>query len=109
MAYDEDLATRVRSILEGRPDLVEMKMFGGVGFLLRGNMACGVHGPNLIVRVGPDNYERALAIPVTQEFDITGRPMKGWVSVIPQGIALDEDLRVWVQQGVQFALTLPAK
>ena len=81
----------------------------GVGFMLHGNMACGVHGPNLIVRVGPKGYEQALAQPYTRPFDMTGRPMKGWVVVPTEGCEEDENLRSWVRQGVDFALTLPAK
>ena len=109
MAYDEGLAQRVRVLLEGHPGYVEKKMFGGVGYMLRGNMACGVNKDDLIVRVGPDRYEEALAQPVARVFDMTGRPMKGWVVIEPQGVAEDEDLEDWVQQGVDFALTLPPK
>ena len=84
-------------------------MFGGVGFMVQGNMACGVHGDGLIVRVGPEEYQRAVMEPHTRPFDLTGRPMKGWVVVVPEGYASDDDLRTWVQDGVDFALTLPAK
>lgn len=79
MAYDEGLAHRVGEILGDLPGLVEKKMFGGVGFMLHGNMACGIHKENLIVRVGPEKYETALNSPHTRPFDITGKPMKGWV------------------------------
>ena len=89
--------------------LVEKRMFGGVGYLVHGNMACGVHRGTLIVRVGPDAYERALARPHANVFDITGRPMKGWVTVGPEGCSTDEALRQWVQEGIAFALSLPAK
>ena len=109
MAYDEGLAQRVRDLLEGHPGYVEKKMFGGVGYMLRGNMACGVNKDDLIVRVGLDRYEEALTQPVARVFDMTGRPMKGWVVVEPQGVEEDEDLEGWVQQGVDFALTLPPK
>jgi hypothetical protein len=109
MAYDEGLALRVRDLLEGQPGFEEKKMFGGVGYMLRGNMACGVNKEDLIVRVGPERYEEALAQPVARVFDMTGRPMKGWVVVEPQGVEEDEDLEGWVQQGVDFALTLPSK
>jgi hypothetical protein len=109
MAFDEGLAHRVRKILEEQPGLDEKKMFGGVGYMIRGNMACGVHGDGLIVRVGPDRYHEALALPHTRDFDITGRPMKGWVVVDPAGYESDDALMDWVQQGVEFALTLPAK
>jgi TfoX/Sxy family transcriptional regulator of competence genes len=109
MAYDEGLAQRVREVLDDAPGLVEKRMFGGVGFMLQGNMACGVNGQDLIVRVGPDRYTEALAQPHAREFDLTGRPMKGWVTVTPDGYEADEDLERWVQQGVAFAMSLPAK
>ena len=81
MAYDEGLAHRVREVLRDLPGLVEKKMFGGIGFLVHGNMACGVNGDELIVRVGPEGYQEALARPHARPFDMTGRPMKGWVWV----------------------------
>jgi TfoX/Sxy family transcriptional regulator of competence genes len=109
MPYDEGLAQRVREEMIELPSYVEKKMFGGIGFMLRGNMACGVNGEDLIVRVGPERYEDALAQPHTKPFDMTGRPMKGWVMVSPEGVEADEDLRDWVQQGVEFASSLPAK
>jgi TfoX/Sxy family transcriptional regulator of competence genes len=109
MAYDEGLAQRVREKLSELPGYVERKMFGGVGFMLRGNMACGVNGADLIVRVGPEGYRDALAEPHTGPFDMTGRPMKGWVVVTAAGYEADEDLRAWVERGVEFALSLPAK
>lgn len=109
MAYDEGLAQRIRDVLADLPGLVEKKMFGGVGFMVRGNMACGVNGADLIVRVGPERYENALAIPHTRPFDFTGRPMKGWVMVSPEGYEADSALESWVQQGVDFTRSLPAK
>ena len=109
MAYDEGLAQRVREEMSGLPGYVEKRMFGGIGFLLRGNMAGGVIGEDLIVRVGPGEYESALAEPHTRPFDMTGRPMRGWVAVTAQGYESDEDLVDWIQRGVEYALTLPAK
>ena len=111
MAYDEGLANRVRHVLLdlNPPRLHEKRMFGGVGYMVQGNMACGVHKDKLVVRVGPDGYQEALAAPHTVLFDITGRPMKGWVMVEPEGCASDDDLRRWVQQGVTFASALPPK
>ncbi len=109
MAYDEGLAQRIREVLGEQPGLVEKKMFGGIGFMVHGNMACGVHKDALIVRVGPERYEEALARPHTRPFDITGRPMKGWVMVTSDGYESDDALKGWVQQGVDFALSLPAK
>jgi TfoX/Sxy family transcriptional regulator of competence genes len=109
MAYDEGLAQRTREALGELPGLVEKKMFGGVGFMVQGNMACGVNKDDLIVRVGAERYEEALAKPHTRPFDMTGRPMKGWVMVASDGYESDDALKSWVQQGVDFALTLPAK
>lgn len=109
MAYNEDLAQRVREEMSALPGYVEKKMFGGVGFMLQGNMACGVNGTDLIVRVGPERYESALAEPHTKLFDMTGRPMKGWVVVLAEGYEANGDLKAWVQRGVAYAMSLPAK
>ena len=109
MAYDEGLAQRIREVLGEQPWLIEKKMFGGIGFLVHGNMACGVHKDALIVRIGPEGYQEALARPHTRPFDITGRPMKGCVMVTSGGYESVEDLEDWVQQGLDFALSLPAK
>jgi TfoX/Sxy family transcriptional regulator of competence genes len=109
MAYDEGLAQRVREALGDLPGLVEKKMFGGVGYLVQGNMACGVNQDDLIVRVGPEAYEDALAEPHTRVFDMTGRPMRGWIVVTPEGYNSDADLDEWVQRGVRFAAALPPK
>jgi TfoX/Sxy family transcriptional regulator of competence genes len=109
MAYDEGLAQRVHEAMATRNDIVEKKMFGGVGYLVRGNMACGVLKDDLIVRLGPDSGEAALAKAHTRVFDITGRVMKGWVMVSPEGYASDKALQNWVDQGLSFALTLPPK
>jgi hypothetical protein len=109
LAYDEGLEQRVLDLLAGRSDLESKRMFGGVGFMIGGNMACGVHDDRLIVRVGPDAYESALSRPDTAVFDLTGRPMKGWITVGPDGYSSDADLAAWVQRGLDFALTLPPK
>ena len=109
MAYDETLARRIREEMYDLPGFVEREMFGGVGFMLHGNMACGVNGSDLIVRVGPDNYEAALERPHTRPFDITGRSMNGWVVVSYDGCEQDEDLKAWVQRGIDYALSLPSK
>ena len=109
MAYDEALGGRIRAILLDQPGLVEKKMFGGVGFMVQGNMACGVHKDMLVVRVGPDAYEEKMKYPYTRPFDMTGRAMKGWVMVEPGGFESDTDLKEWVQSGLDFALTLPPK
>jgi hypothetical protein len=109
MAYNETLAQRIRLEIGGRPNLVEKKMFGGIGYLLNGNMACGVHGDGLIVRVGPERSAAAFARPHTRVFDLTGRPMAGWLVVDPPGCASDAELRAWIEDGVKYALTLPPK
>ena len=109
MAYDERLAARVREALGGLPGLVEKRMFGGVGYMVMGNMACGVNEDNLIIRVGPARYEEALSEPNARPFDLTGRPMKGWITVAPEGYASDTDLAGWVDRGVRFAASLPPK
>jgi TfoX/Sxy family transcriptional regulator of competence genes len=105
------LEERVRALLAelDQPGLVEKRMFGGLSYLVQGNMACGVNKGSLIVRVGPDAYERALARPYVRVFDMTGRPMAGWVVVEPEGCSADDDLRSWIREGVAFALSLPAK
>lgn len=109
MAYDERLAQRIRGLLGEMPGLAEKKMFGGVGFILLGNMACGVSGADLLVRVGPEAHQQALAQAHTRPFDMTGRPMSGWIVVEPAGVADDGQLDGWVQRGVAFARTLPPK
>jgi len=112
MAYALDLAKRMRDYLAGSgglPGLEEKKMFGGVAFLIRGNMACGVHSDFMIVRVGPENYQAALQQPFTRPFDMTGRPMAGWVEVGQQGCEKDGDLQAWIKKGVDFARSLPPK
>ncbi|MFQ5458667.1 MAG: TfoX/Sxy family protein, partial [Myxococcota bacterium] len=86
MAYNEALAERVRGALARRRHISEKKMFGGIAFLVRGNMACGVVGRKLMVRVGPDAYEKALAHKDARKMDFTGRPMKGFLYVMPAGV-----------------------
>jgi TfoX/Sxy family transcriptional regulator of competence genes len=107
VAYDERLAERVRRALSGREGLSEKKMFGGIAFMLRGNMCCGIVRDDLMVRVGPEGHEEALARPHARPMDFTGRPMKGMVYVGPQGIKSDADLAAWVRRGAEFAATLP--
>jgi TfoX/Sxy family transcriptional regulator of competence genes len=109
MAYDEKLAQRVRERLAGQPGLAEKKMFGGVAFMLRGNMCCGVLNADLIVRVGPKQFADALERPHARPFDVTGRPMRGIVMVGGAGLTTDEALRDWIERGTRYALSLPAK
>ena len=109
MAYDEAVAERVRSALGKNPDIVEKKMFGGLAFMLHGNMCCGVIGDRLMLRVGPKGYETALSRPHARAMDFTGKPMKGLVYVEPAGYAPPRDLMEWIERALDFALSLPAK
>lgn len=109
MPYDEETADRVRPLMRRRKGFSEKKMFGGVGFLLHGNMCCGVWKEFLILRIGATDYEAALQEPFTKVFDITGRPMTGWVMVAPDGFGDDVNLKNWIDRAVQFVRTLPAK
>ena len=109
MAFDEGVAGRVREALGGGPDAVEKRMFGGIAFMVRGNMCCGVIGDRLMLRVGPDGYEATLSRPHAKPMDFTGRPMKGMVYVEPAGFASTGDLKVWIARAMEFALSLPAK
>jgi TfoX/Sxy family transcriptional regulator of competence genes len=110
MPYDQNLAERVRVILTNHPDWVEKKMFGGVGFILHGNMACGVQGNDLIVRVGIENNQTALSRPFVRPFmGVPGKPMAGWVLVAPEGVPDANQLKEWVELGYQVASNLPEK
>lgn len=109
MAFDEALAGRIRDVLETRRDIAEKRMFGGLAFLLHGNMCCGVHGNEMIVRVKPAEAERLEAKPGVRRFDLTGRPMKGWLLVAPNGLASAAALNRWVNLAVDFAGSLRSK
>ena len=109
MAYNEQLAERIGEILEGRPEVSERKMFGGLAFMVNGNMCCGIVRDELMVRVGPDGHDEALAQPHAKPMDFTGRPMKGMVYVEPDGVRGDADLKAWVERGYAFAGSLPPK
>jgi len=110
MAYDEDFANRIRELLRDEDGLTEKAMFGGLAFMLRGNLAVGIsNGGELMVRVGPEGTDAALARPHTRLFDMTGRPMKGWILVAREGLRTKRQLAPWVARGVEFARTLPAK
>ena len=117
MAYNLKLAERIRSQLDGVP-FVEKNMFGGVGFMLNGNppalapgasVACGVNKNDLIVRVDPEKHSTLLKKAHAKPFDMTGRPMKGWLVVEADGVKTDTQLSTWVKEGVGFASTLPSK
>jgi hypothetical protein len=108
MAYDEALADRIRDRLREAVGVAEKKMFGGLAFLTHGNMTVGVHGDDLIVRIDPDGTEAALAEPGVRPFDITGRPMRGWILVA--GEALDDGaLDRWIGQAGAYVAALPPK
>jgi TfoX/Sxy family transcriptional regulator of competence genes len=109
MAYDPHLANRVREQLALEDACTEQAMFGALAFLLGGNMAAGVSGDELMVRVGKDAADAALDEPHTRPFDMTGRPMKAWVLVSPEGVRSDEQLRAWLARGVAHARSLPPK
>ena len=108
MAYDEKLAARVRALLANRNDVRERKMFGGVTFMVAGHMCCGVNGDELIVRLDPDHEDAALAGPHARPMDFTGRPMRGFVTVQPEGLN-GAQLKRWVQEAVARAESLPPK
>jgi len=109
MPFDESLAARIRDALGRKKGVEEKKMFGGIGFLLNGNMLVGVWKDSLIVRLGPDNYDDALQEPHVREFDITGRPMKGWIMVESEGFEDDDHLIDWIERAMKFVEQLPRK
>ena len=109
MAYSESLASRIRDVFADHRGITEKKMFGGVGFMLYGNMCVGVWKSSLIVRLGPEQAAVALKEPNVVEFDITGRSMKGWAMVEPDGLETDEQLSGWIERAVEFVETLPRK
>ena len=110
MAFDEGLAQRIRDVLQDVPDpWQEKKMFGGLCFMVRGHMAFGIVGDELMVRLGKDRWEFALKQPHAREMDFTGRSLKGMVYVDVDGIADEDDLERWMQLGIDNARSLPPK
>jgi TfoX/Sxy family transcriptional regulator of competence genes len=109
MAYDEDLADRIRDALADRDDVTERKMFGGLAFLVSGNMCCGVIGSDAMLRLGADAADAALDEPHTRPMDFTGRPMKNMVYVGPAGLEDRAAVRGWVDRALAFATSLPPK
>lgn len=109
MAYNENLAQRVRQELAGHAAVTEKRMFGGLTFLFHRRMCCGVLGDDLVVRVPPEDYEKALTEPHTRPMDFTGRPLRGFVYVGPGGYKQDEGLREWLLKAVAFTGSLPLK
>jgi TfoX/Sxy family transcriptional regulator of competence genes len=109
MAYDETLGDRMRPMLLPRAGVSEKAMFGGIGFLLYGNMCCGIWKDLLVVRLSPEEAARALKKPHVRVMDITGKPMKGWIFVEPKGLSKNKELLAWIESAVAFASTLPKK
>jgi TfoX/Sxy family transcriptional regulator of competence genes len=109
MAYDEGLAERIRELLADERGVSEKRMFGGLAFLLNGNMSVGIVKDTLMVRVDPDAYETLVGKRHARKMDFTGKPMKGFVYVAPEGLESDVDLRRWVNHGVTYARSLPGK
>ena len=109
MAYDEALAQRVRETLRLRRGITERKMFGGIAFMLRGHMFIGISKQSLMARVGPENHERSMAKVGVREMDFTGRPMRGYVFVGPQGLKSRAALKRWVDLCADFVASLPTK
>ena len=109
MSYSEELADRIRAALTGRDGITERKMFGGVGFMVNGNMAAGVLGDEIMVRLSVAEAERALDEPGVREFDYSGRKMKGWIFDGGPAIEPDDELADWVDAGADYAASLPPK
>lgn len=110
MVFDEGLAERLRECFRGTFDVDEKKMFGGLAMMVNGHMCCGIANKDaLMVRVGKENYEKALQQPYAREMDFTGKPLAGFVYVDADGITEDDDLMFWVQQGLDYVFTLPPK
>ena len=110
MAYDEDLANRIRELIAGEPDLTEKRMFGGLAFLIGGNMSVAASGQGgLMVRVDPEQTDELVAKPHAQPFVMRGREMQGWLRVDDEGVRTKRQLEPWVKRGVAYARSLPAK
>src|SRR5206468_5383038 len=107
MAFNEQLANKIRKQLNRQSGLSEKKMFGGVAFLINGNMSVGVHGDELIVRISPESTDALLKEPGARLFDLTGRPMKGWLLVGSAATKKPTSLAKWIQRGVEYAASLP--
>ena len=109
MPFSESLAERIRTSLAPRRNIQEKKMFGGLAFLLNGNMLVGVWQTSLIARIGPEVYQTAILKPYVKEFNITGRSMTGWVLVDPEGVENDDQLKEWIEVAWRFVSSLPPK
>jgi TfoX/Sxy family transcriptional regulator of competence genes len=110
MAYDEDLATRIRELVAGEPDVTEQSMFGGLAFLIGGNMSVAASGQGgLLVRVDREDTDTLIARPHAQPFEMRGRAMQGWLRVDAEGVRTKRQLEPWVRRGVAYARSLPPK
>jgi TfoX/Sxy family transcriptional regulator of competence genes len=109
MAYNLELLQRIRTVMSGRSDVVEKKMFGGVAFMVRGYMSCGPHGDNLLVRIGEEAAARAMSEPHVKPMDFTGKVLKPFASIEAAGIRTDKQLRHWVEMAAGYAASLPPK
>ena len=110
MAYDEDLANRIRELIAGDPAVSETRMFGGLAFLVRGNMSVAASGEGgLLVRVDPEDADQLLGKPHARAFEMRGRAMQGWLRVDAEGVRTKRQLEPWVRRGVGYARSLPSK
>ncbi len=110
MAYDEDLAGRIRELIAAEGDVTEKRMFGGLAFLVNGNLAVSASGQGgLLLRVEPESTEELVAKPHAEPFEMRGRSMSGWLRVDPEGVKTKRQLERWVRRGVLYARSLPAK
>ncbi len=109
MAYDVAIADDIRARIGSHDGVTEREMFGGIAFMINGNMAVGVSGNELMVRVGKEAHDEAVALPGARMFDMSARPMRGWVAVAPSGFAEEATFNGWIDRGVDFAETLPRK
>ena len=109
MSYDADLYDRISTLLKSAKDVEPKKMFGGICFMHRGNMLCGIDKSRLMVRVGPDQYDAVLKMKHAKVMDITGKPMKGFIFVSEDGYKTDKNLNEWLALGLNFTATLPLK
>jgi TfoX/Sxy family transcriptional regulator of competence genes len=109
MAYNKEIETRIRIAVSDWQNTDAKKMFGGMCHLLNGNMFCGVYKDYLILRLGQKNSNVALELPCVRPFDITGKPMKGWVMVAGEGFKSDDELKDWLNKAKEFVNTLPSK
>jgi hypothetical protein len=110
MAYDEDLANRIRELMSAEPGVREMKMFGGIAFLVGGHMSVGASGQGgLMVRCSPDDTDALLEKPHAHTFEMRGRAMQGWLRVDAEGVRTKRELQPWVKTGVAYARSLPPK